>query len=270
MGPSTGGPTSPAQGDVMQARWGTHGDHPIIAISPGSVLEAYILTIKAVNFAEKYRVPVIFLLDEVVGHMREKVVLPSLERMEIIDRQRPTVPPEEYRPYAVDDSLIPEMADFGTGYRWHVTGLNHTQAGSPTNNPEIAETELNRLFNKLDPYIDEMTFYQAFHTQDAEYLLISFGGTARTASESVDILRSEGIKAGLLQLQTIWPFPDKIVKEYTAGKKGVFVAELNLGQVRREVERLIDDRKKLFGINKINGEILTPQEMVDKVKGAVI
>jgi 2-oxoglutarate ferredoxin oxidoreductase subunit alpha len=266
MGPSTGGPTSPAQADLMQARWGTHGDHSIIALSPGSVLEAYTLTIKAINFSEKYRVPVIFLLDEVIGHMRENVVLPEKNELEIIERKRPTVTPDEYKPYAADKSGIPAMADFGEGYRWHVTGLNHDETGGNTGKPEVINRQLTRLFHKLEPYMDELTLYQTFDLEDAEYLLISFGCSTRSSLAAIELLRKQGIKAGLLQLQTIWPFPDRLIKELTANKKGVFVVEMNAGQLCLEVERTICSRDVLYQINKINGELITPQEIIDKVK----
>jgi len=269
MGPSTGGPTSPAQADLMQARWGTHGDHSVIALSPGSVREAYILTIKAINFAEKYRVPVIILLDEVIGHMREKVVLPEKNQLEIVDRKRPTVTPEEYKPYAADESGIPAMADFGEGYRWHVTGLNHDETGGNTGNTEVINHQLTRLFHKLNPYMEEITLYQTFDVEDAEYLLISFGCSTRSSLAAIELLRKQGIKAGLLQLQTIWPFPDQLIREFTANKKGVFVVEMNDGQLCLEVERTICSRDVLYRINKINGELFTPQEIIDKVKEVV-
>ncbi|MCR4442888.1 MAG: 2-oxoacid:acceptor oxidoreductase subunit alpha [Peptococcaceae bacterium] len=266
MGPSTGGPTSPAQGDIMQARWGTHGDHPIIALSPASVLETYELTVKAVNFAEKFRVPVIILLDEVVGHMREKVVLPDPAELEVVDRKRPAVLPGSYRPYETDDTGIPAMADFGTGYRWHVTGLTHNEEGAPTGQADSVERQLTRLFTKLDRYEEEITLYKTFKTADASCLFITFGCTARSAAEAVNILREEGLKAGLLQLQTIWPFPRKVVKELTRDKELVFVPELNWGQLRGEVEKYAPGKEKLYGINKINGELITPQEIAARVK----
>lgn len=266
MGPSTGGPTAPAQGDVMQARWGTHGDHPVIAVSPASVLEAYELTVKAVNFAEKFRVPVIILLDEVVGHMREKVVLPDIKDLEIIDRKRPSVGPAEYKPYLADESMIPEMADFGTGYRWHVTGLSHDENGAPTGKANVIEKQFTRLFTKLEKYMDEINLYKTFRTEDAEYLLISFGCSVRSSAEAVELLRKEGIKAGLLQLQTIWPFPEKTVQEYLKNKKAVFVPELNTGQVLGEIRKVNPANQPLLGINKINGEIITPAEIVSRVK----
>jgi 2-oxoglutarate ferredoxin oxidoreductase subunit alpha len=270
MGPSTGGPTAPAQGDVMQARWGTHGDHPIIALSPASVLESYELTVKAVNFSEKFRIPVILLLDEVIGHMREKVVLPDLSELEIMERQRPTVKPEEYRPFAASETGIPAMADFGTGYRWHVTGLFHDEMGAPSGKTEVIQRQLTRILNKLEPYKEEITLYKTYKAEDAEYLLISFGCSTRSSAEAVEDLRAMGIKAGLLQLQTIWPFPDEIVRKYSTGKKALAVVELNNGQVLGEVIRSVGREMKIQGINKNNGEIITPAEIAARIKEAAL
>ncbi len=266
MGPSTGGPTAPAQGDVMQARWGTHGDHPIIAVSPASVLEAYELTVKAINFSEKLRTPVIILLDETIGHMREKVELPAIETLELYERKRPSTPAEKYLPYETDETGIPEMADFGTGYRWHVTGLNHDETGFPTGKTDVIEKQLMRLLTKVEKYQEEITLYKTYKIEDAEYLFITFGGTVRPAMEAVEILRKEGMKIGLFQLQTIWPFPEEIVQEYCKDKKTIFVPEMNMGQIRGEIKKVVDNKEKLVGINKINGEIITPQEIVSKVK----
>lgn len=266
MGPSTGGPTAPAQGDVMQARWGTHGDHPVITLSPASVLESYELTVKAVNFAEKFRVPVILLLDEVIGHMREKVVLPDINELEIVTRKKPDVPPAEYKPYQTDETKIPAMADFGSGYRWHVTGLCHDESGAPTGKSAIIEKQLNRLFTKLDAYYDELTLYKTFMTEDAEHLIITFGCTTRSAAEAVETLRTQGVKAGLLQLQTVWPFPEATVELLCRDKEAVYVPELNWGQIRGEVQKVIRDKERLIGINKINGELITPQEITIKVQ----
>lgn len=266
MGPSTGGPTAPAQGDVMQARWGTHGDHPIIALSPASVLESYQLTVKAVNFSEKFRIPVIILLDEVIGHMREKVVLPMADELEISERKRPTVKAEDYRPFEADETGIPAMADFGTGYRWHVTGLAHDEMGSPSGKTEIMQRQLSRIYNKLEPYKDEISLYKTYKTEDAQYLLISFGCSARSSAQAVEQLREEGIKAGLLQLQTIWPFPEEIVRKYSQNKKALAVVELNNGQVLGEVVRSVGREMKIMGINKINGELITPGEISARIK----
>lgn len=266
MGPSTGGPTSVAQGDVMQARWGTHGDHPVFAFSPASVLESYELTIQAFNFSEKYRVPVVILLDEIVGHMRESVTLPDPDELTIVDRKRPTVSPADYVPYQPEEDGIPTMADFGTGYHWHVTGLVHGENGAATGNAEVIDRQLTRIFDKMEKYKDEVNLYKTQAADDAEYLLVSFGCTARSAAEAVAELRQMGIKAGLLQMQTIWPFPEKTIREYTTGKKCVIVPELNMGQVRGEIQKYIDKEIPLYGINKINGEPITPQEIINKVK----
>ncbi len=265
LGPSTGGPTAPSQGDVMQARWGTHGDHPVIALSPASVLETYEITVQAINFSEKFRVPVIILLDEVIGHMREKVVLPSPEELTLVERKRTDLPPSEYKPYEADDTGIPAIADFGTGYRWHVTGLFHDENGNPSGKVETINKQATRLLTKLDPYSDEITLYKSYCTEDADYLLISFGCTARSAAEAVDMARSKGYKVGLLQLQTIWPFPERLVKEFCTGKKAVIVPELNAGQLRGEVQKVITNQT-LSGVNKINGDLITPEEIVMKIK----
>jgi len=266
LGPSTGGPTSPAQGDVMQARWGTHGDHPVLALCPASVAESYDLTVKAVNFAEKFRIPVVLLLDEVIGHMRENVVLPEPHELEIIERKRPRVEPQDYKPYQADADGIPAMADFGTGYRWHVTGLAHDESGAPTGKGPVINSQLTRLIHKLDPYLEEITFYKSYHTEDCQFLLISYGCSARSAAEAVENLRAKGIKAGLLQLQTIWPFPDQVVADYCQGKKAVLVPELNSGQIRGEIQRVLGRDQLLLGINKINGELITPGEIQAKVE----
>ena len=266
LGPSTGGPTSPAQADVMQARWGTHGDHPIITLCPASVMETYELTVKAINFSEKFRVPVILLLDEVIGHMRESVVLPEISELEIVERKRPSVSPEEYKPYQADESGVPAMADFGTGYHWHVTGLTHDASGGPTGKGEVINEQLSRLLTKLDQYNQEITFYKNYQTDDAEYLLISFGCSARPAAEALLMLKEDGIKAGLLQLQTIWPFPDEIVASYCQGKKAIIVPELNSGQIRGEIQRVLSRDQLIVGINKINGELITPGEICKRVK----
>ena len=265
MGPSTGGPTTPAQADVMQARWGTHGDHPVIALSPASVLESYELTVKAVNFSEKFRMPVILLMDEAIGHLREKVVLPGIDELTVVNRKRPAVCPGEYKPYMADETGIPAMADFGSGYRWHVTGLIHDEHGAPTGKTDVVEKQLTRLFTKLDAYRDEISLYQTDRTADAEYLIVTFGCTTRSAAAAIEILRERGVKAGLLQLQTIWPFPEDIVRSFCRDKKAVFVPELNWGQIREEVRKVFPDNDKLLGINKINGEMITPQEIVEKV-----
>ena len=260
-GPSTGLPTQPSQADVMQSRWGTHGDHPIIAIAPASVRETYDLTIKAFNLAEKYRMPVILLLDEIVGHLTEKIVLPDPAMLEIINRKKPAVPPEEYLPYELNDTDIPAMANFGEGYRYHVTGLAHDDTGFPTNDPEKIRLQLERLNRKIERYRDDIIEIETLEVNDAEVMVISFGSTARSAKRAVLNARENGVAAGLLRLKTIWPFPEKEIWEVCQSVKKIVVAEMNLGQVAHEVEWATRRDKPVIRVNKINGEAIKPDEI---------
>ncbi|KJS22582.1 MAG: 2-oxoglutarate ferredoxin oxidoreductase subunit alpha [Clostridiaceae bacterium BRH_c20a] len=266
LGPSTGGPTSSAQGDIMQARWGTHGDHPIIALCPSSVYECFTLTVTAVNFAEKFRTPVYVLLDEIIGHMRENVELPAYEEIQIIDRKKPTCTPQEYKPYIIDESMIPEMADFGTGYRWHVTGLFHDETGFPTGKTEIIDNQLKRLMNKFSKYEDEILLWEESKIEDAEILLVAYGSTARSALDAIETLRNEGIKVGLFRPITIWPFPEKALKAKLEKVKHIIVPEMNYGQLTLEVERICKDKTLVSGLFKVNSLPITPDEIIAKVK----
>ncbi|KXZ39883.1 2-oxoglutarate ferredoxin oxidoreductase subunit alpha [Alkalithermobacter thermoalcaliphilus JW-YL-7 = DSM 7308] len=268
-GPSTGLPTAPSQGDVMQARWGTHGDHPVIALSPISVRDTFDMTVKAFNFAEKYRMPVILLLDEVIGHMREKIEIPEPGELEVIDRKKPTCPPEEYKAYEYTDDLVPPMANFGKGYRYNVTGLFHDETGFPTNNTKEAERQLDRLMKKVSNNIDDIVIYEEYLLDDAEIMFISYGCMARSTKEAVNLLRKEGIKAGLFIAKTIWPFPEKQVKVLSEKINTIFVTEMNLGQIVLEVERIASKDAKVYGVNKSNGEYITPEEIINKVKGVL-
>lgn len=265
-GPSTGQPTSPAQGDVMQARWGTHGDHPIIALTPSSVRETYDLTIRAFNLSEKYRVPVILLMDEVIAHMREKVQLPDPSEIEIVDRKKPTCNSEEYLPYKAEEDLVPPMADFGTGYRYHVTGLVHDETGFPSNSPEVADKLIRRLSNKIEMHKDDIISWEEENTEDAEILILSYGCVARAAKSAVKALRSKGVKVGFIRPISIWPFPEKRLKELTAGVKTIVVAEMNLGQLVLEVERICGALARIERVNKVNGEIIYPEEIIEKIE----
>ncbi|OLN29161.1 2-oxoacid:acceptor oxidoreductase subunit alpha [Desulfosporosinus metallidurans] len=263
-GPSTGLPTGPAQSDVMQARWGTHGDHPIIALTPSSVQECYELTVIAFNFAEEFRIPVILLMDEVVGHLREKVVLP--EKLTIVNRKRPTVLPGEYKPYENDESMIPAMANFGEGYRYHVTGLSHNEKGLPTGKPEVVEKFMKRLTQKLDPYLDRIQLIEEIQLDDAELVVVAYGCSARSALEAVYLARSEGLKVGLLRLITIWPFPQAQLERFTNRK--LLVVEMNCGQLVGEVERIFG-YKSVKRLNRIDGELLTPKEVLDRIREVI-
>lgn len=269
-GPSTGLPTSPSQGDIMQARWGTHGDHPVIALYPSSVAETYMVTIEAFNLAEKYRTPVVLLLDEVIGHMREKVVLPEPEQLKIVSRKKPTVKPGEYLPYKAEpDGGVPEMAAFGEGYRFHVTGLVHDETGFPSNSPEVTSTLINRLMKKIENNLDDIIRYEEENTGDAEVIVLAYGCVARSAKSAIDAARKEGMKVGLFRPITIWPFPEKRVRELAEKAKTIIVPEMNLGQYILEVERVVGNRCKVAGLHRADGEIITPEQIFDKIKGVI-
>jgi 2-oxoglutarate ferredoxin oxidoreductase subunit alpha len=266
-GPSTGLPTSPAQGDVMQTKWGTHGDHPAIVLTPNSVQETYETTIKAFNLAEKYRTPVILLMDETVGHMREKVKFMDQSDVEIIDRKKPDCNPDEYLAYKPDNDLIPPMASFGQGYRYHVTGLTHDETGFPTNNNDISGKLVERLVCKVENNVDDMTFYEEYRMEDAEIVIVAFGGVSRSAKSAVDDLRGDGIKVGLFRPVTIWPFLEKQIWEIGNKVSEIYVAEMNLGQYFLEVDRIAGKKSNVKKINKVNGVLITPDEIVRAIKG---
>lgn len=265
-GPSTGVPTAPAQGDVMQARWGTHGDHPIIALAPASVKETYDITVKAFNFSEKFRIPVILLLDEVIGHMRERVNLTNMDEIEVIDRKKPQVGPESYYPYRDDGTGIPPMANFGDGYRHHVTGLVHDETGFPSNKPEAVKQLLDRLHKKLEDNADEIIMVEETDMQDAEIVVFAYGSVGRSAKKAVKELRANGVKVGLFRPITLWPFPVKQLAGALAGKKVIVVPEMNMGQLVGEVERISAGKVPVVPLNKYDGELITPTEIQTKVQ----
>lgn len=269
VGPSTGQPTAPSQGDVMQARWGTHGDHPMIALSPWSVREAFDTAIMAVNYSERFRTPVILLMDEIVGHLREKVELPEADTIEIYPRRKPTCSRGEgYEPYTPDKDLVPNPADFGTGYHIHVTGLIHDETGFPVGNPKITREAISRLHEKIEIARDEITHVEEYFMEDAEYAVVSFGGSARTAYEAVMNARKKGIRVGMVRLITIWPFADKAIDELAQKVKGILVAELNYGQLVGEVERVTAGRCDVQLCGKYDMTIFEPAEIeagIDKL-----
>ena len=264
-GPSTGLPTSPSQGDMMQAKWGTHGDHPVIALSPSTVQECYSLTARAFNLAEKYRMPVLFMLDEVVGHMREKVVLDTTLIEEIVDRAKPAKDDASYLPYGVSgDELVPKMSSFGEGHRYHITGLVHDETGFPTNSTKVADKLMTRLMDKVEKNKDDIIQYEEYMMEDAEYVIFSYGSTARSSKQAVMDLREKGIKAGLFRAITIWPFPEDRIRELAKKSKGILVAEMNLGQMVLEVERIANGSCPVKLMGKGNGEFISPAEIVEK------
>jgi 2-oxoglutarate ferredoxin oxidoreductase subunit alpha len=265
-GPSTGLPTLPAQGDVMQARWGTHGDHPVIALAPNSVRETFELTIRAFNLAEKYRTPVILLLDEIIGHVNEKVILPDPSEYEIIERKKPKESPEEFLPYKHTESGIPPMVSFGEGYRYHVTGLCHDETGFPTNNPVEIDRLLRRLERKITQNRDDIIDVKEDFLDDADIGLFAYGSTARSARQAVQMAREQGIKAGLLRPTVLWPFPEEQVRKLGEQVSHILVPEMNLGQMAHEVEWASRFKAEVVKINRIDGEPINPMEILDKIK----
>ena len=270
-GPSTGLPTSPAQGDVMQARWGTHGDHPMIALTPNSVQETYEYAIKAFNLAEKYRTPVIYLMDETVGHMREKLALLDPSEIEIIDRTKPSCDPKEFVQY--DDkfmnkkTMVHPLPALGEGYRIHVTGLTHDKTGFPTNNNKVSGELVERICNKVEMNVDDFSYYEEYRLEDAEIVLIAFGGVSRSAKEAVDELRAAGKKAGMFRPITIWPLLEKQIAAVGKKAKEIYVAEMNMGQYFYEVDRVAGKNCKVNKITKVTGELISPKEIIDAVNG---
>ena len=265
-GPSTGSPTKPSQGDMMQARWGSHGDHPIIALAPSTVNEILTLTIKAFNFSEKYRTPVILLLDEVIAHMREKVEVPASEDIEVINRKKPTVPPEEYLPFKPDEDGVPPMANFGEGYRYHITGLIHNYKGLPTSNSQEINAFIRRLHDKIQKNIKDIIIYQKYSLDDAKIALIAYGSVARAAERTVKLAREKGLKVGLLKLLTIWPFCFEEVNRLAKQVDLIIVPEMNLGQMVLEVERASQGKCRVVPYGRVDGELINPLEILEKIQ----
>ena len=266
VGPSTGQPTAPSQGDVMQARWGTHGDHPIIALSPWSVRESFDLAVLSVNYAERFRTPVILLMDEIVGHLRENVTLPSAGELDIYPRRLPKkTRAEGYQPFAVGEDLVPDVARFGDGYRIHVTGLLHDETGFPSGSPAVTEQLIHRLHEKINRVGEEIIHTEEHFMEDAEYAVVSYGGTARTAYEAVRAARADGIKVGFLRLKTIWPFADAAVGRLADRVRSILVVELNYGQLVGEVTRAAHGTP-VRPCLKYNMLDFTPQEITAAIR----
>jgi 2-oxoglutarate ferredoxin oxidoreductase subunit alpha len=264
-GPSTGLPTSVSQSDVMQARWGTHGDHPIIVLAVSTTRDCFDITVKAFNLSEKYRTPVIILSDEVVAHTREKVTLPDPEDVEVIDRIRPTMPPDWYIPYEDNSRGVPAMGIFGDGYRYHVTGLVHDVRGFPTERQDEIVPFMNRLFRKINQHFHDIQIVEELMVDDADVLVIAYGSVARSARRAVIEARERGVKAGLLQLVTIWPFPRQHVEPLLRKVRCVLVPELNMGQVSREIKRINPGTTRVETINRIDGRLITPDEIKSRL-----
>ena len=266
-GPSTGLPTSPAQADCMQARWGTHGDHPVIALSPSSVLETYTLIIRAFNLSEKYRTPVIFLMDEIVGHMREGVELPNPNNL-IINQRKPSFHDGANKQcyYVPEGQYVPAMKPFGRGERYNITGLAHDESGFPTNNTQVAGQLVSRLLAKVESNVDDIVRVEEYAMDDAETALVCFGGTARAAMEAVLQARAEGRKVGLFRPITVWPFPEKQLKARLGQLKNILMVEHNHGQMLLEVQRVAGGGTPVAFLGKVDGTVITPAEILAKLQ----
>jgi 2-oxoglutarate ferredoxin oxidoreductase subunit alpha len=266
-GPSTGRPTSPSQGDIMQARWGTHGDRPAIVLAPSSVGEVFELTVRAFNLAERFRTPVIVVYDEIIGHTRESVELPT--SVEIVDRVRPTVAADEFWPKAPGANGIPAMPAFGDGYRFHVTGLAHDERGFPTENADEVGALMTRLHSKVEDYEQEISEVERFMLDDAEIAIFAYGIVGRSAREAVQRARESGIKAGLIRPRTVWPFPSTQVAEVAAQVDRLIVAEMNMGQLIGEVERASAGSTEIVGHLRADGEPITPRDLFAELEKPV-
>jgi len=263
--PSTGQPTKAAQGDVMQCRWGSHGDYEIIALVPASVQEMFDLTIEAFNLSERYRVPTMVMADEVIGHVRERLVIPDPNNITIMNRKKPDRPPGEYLPFQPGEDLVPPMACFGEGYHFHATGLTHDERGYPDMSIETQEKLVRRLCEKIRRNANKIIRLDKLFVDDAEILVVAFGSPARSAASAVATARSEGIKAGLLRLITIWPFPTEELEELSKQLKSAIVLEMNYGQLVREVERAVKPTPVSF-LPKLGEEPHRPEEVLSAIR----
>lgn len=261
-GPSTGLPTKVSQGDVMQARWGTHGDHSIIALTASNHQDLFAVTVEAFNLSETFRTPVILLLDEVIGHMREKLLIPDPGQIPLVQRLRTSVKEgTDYHPYLPrEDGRLP-MSDFGGVHRYNVTGLMHDMWGFPTDNPQVAYGLMRHLVDKIEGHVHVITRIKDYFLDDADGVLISYGSSARSALHVVENRRARGERLGLLELQSLWPFPSDAVRERCERAKFVVVVEMNMGQILQEVKKAVDDSEKVFLANRIDGTFISPTDI---------
>lgn len=266
-GPSTGLATSPSQGDVMQARWGTHGDHPIIALSPSNVEETFYLTVRAFNLSEKYRVPVVFLMDEMVGHLREGIRIPDSSELEIFDRKLPDPDDKDWLPYKADpDTLVPTIPPFGQGWRYHMTGLVHSEKGNSVSAGTGAAKLCNRLMEKIERNKDDILQWEEIMTDDADVIVVCYGGTTRSAIKAVKDARAAGIKAGIFRPISIWPFPAEALVKLAKQAKHIVVVEHNYGQLLLEIERTVKNECEISFIGRVDGEIIMPDQILEKLE----
>jgi len=268
-GPSTGMPTSPSQGDVMQARWGTHGDHPIVAYSPSTVEETYHLAIRCFNISEKYRTPVIFLMDEMVGHLREGVRIPDPSEIHTEFRKMPDPDDADWKPFAADETLVPAIPPFGMGWRYHISGLMHDEFGYPTSNPALAHNLAERLMKKIECNRDDIVDWDEYLTEDADTVVVCYGGTYRAVRKAVNDARAAGSKVGIFRAISIWPFPGVELEQLAKRVKRLLVVEHNYGQMVREVERVIHGACPVEFLGCVDGSTITPTQISAKLKEVI-
>ncbi len=268
-GPSTGLPTLVAQGDMMQARWGSHGHYEIIALSPSSPQEMFDFTIRAFNLSEQYRLPVIILADEVVGHMNERVVIPPAGEIEVVKRRKPTAPPGEYRPYQPDADGVAPMAGCGEGYRIHVTGLTHDERGYPGMNAATQEQMMERLIRKIRANRDSIIRTENVFLDDAEVVVVAYGISARSARHAVQEARAKGIRAGLIKLETVWPFPEELIRSVASRVRALVMPEINAGQMVLEMERCAGGACPVRMVAHHGGALIPPAKVLDAVRKAL-
>ena len=265
-GPSTGLPTMVGQADMMQARWGSHGDYEVIALAPDSPQEAYDLAIVAFNLAEKYRTPVLFMMDECVGHMTEKVIIPDASEIDVVERKYTDLPPAEYKPYKPDANLVPPMCEIGAGYNIHTTGLTHDENGYPVMSEQTQAELIPRLINKINQNADDIIIVKETNIEEADVVLISYGISSRVAHGARRIARDKGLKVGHLRLITVWPFPEKRIQEIAKNIKGFVMVENNLGQVFLELERVVKNDAKCVLAGHAGGTVHNPSDIVEKIE----
>ena len=268
-GPSTGLPTLPAQADMMQAKWGSHGDYGIIALCPNSPQECFDLTITGFNLSEEFRVPVMMMLDECVGHMTEKVVIPEADQLSITPRRFTKQPPEEFRLFQPQSDMVPDMVRAGDGYRFHVTGLTHDERGYPSMNIETQDRSIRRLIDKLKPLAGERALFEAENLEDAEVVVVSYGITSRVAQRALQLARERGIRAGKFRIISAWPFPDLHIRALAERVKAFVVPELNLGQMVHEVARAADGKAKVVPVSHAGGSVHNPEVILNAIVEAV-
>ncbi len=264
-GPSTGLPTLPAQADMMQARWGSHGDYEIIALCPNSPQECFDLTIQAFNLSERFRVPVMFMMDECVGHMSEKVVIPPAEQIEIYPRRLTRRAPGEYQPYEPGEDLVPEMAHAGEGHRFHVTGLTHDERGYPSMTVPAHDRLVRRLQQKVLRAADDLVWCEEEELEGAEVAVVSYGITSRVAQRAIELARQRGVRVGKLRLIGVWPFPDRVIRALAGRVKAFVVPELNLGQMVREVERAAAGQARVVSVTHAGGGVHRPEAILEAI-----